>query len=151
MNTNDNLEDNFTSFSLSPESRAYLVTSAKWAKIIGIFGLVSVVLGVLGMVAFIYLSGFFYGSTGANNGIEFLMGIYFVLLLVILIISTMPFYFLYKFATQTNASLIEFKGVPLHRGITYLKSFFKTIVLLTLVLVAFYLIFIVMMINYAAF
>lgn len=151
MNTNDNLEGNFTSFSLSPESRAYLVTSAKWAKIIGIFGLVSVVLGVLGMVAFIYLSGFFYGSTGGDNEMEFLMGIYFVLLLVILIISTMPFYFLYKFATQTNASLIEFKGVPLHRGITYLKSFFKTIVLLTLTLVAFYLIFIVMMINYAAF
>lgn len=148
MNTNDNLEHDFTNFSFSPESRAYLVTSAKWAKIIGLVGLISVGLGALGMLAFLIMGGLFYGSTGGNNTMEFIMGIYLILLLVILIISAIPFYMLYRFATETNASLIEFKGVPLHKGITYLKSFFKTIVLLTLTLIAFYLIFIVIMLNF---
>jgi hypothetical protein len=151
MNTNDNLEDDFTRFSLSPESRDYLSSSAKWAKIIGIFTLVLIGFAVLGALAFVVMGGFIFESVMGNSTMEVIMVLYVVLFLFITLIGCIPFYFLYKFATETNANLIEFKGVPLVKGITYLKSFFKSIVLLTLTIIAFYIIALIVVINYTGY
>ena len=151
MNTNDNLEERGNTFNLSPESRDYLISSAKWAKIIGIVTLVSIGLAVLGTLAFVIMGGFFFESAMGNNTMEIVMGLYLVLFLVITLIGSIPFYMLYKFSTATNASLIEFKGIPLEKGITYLKSFFKSIVLFTLTFIAFYIIVLIVVINYTGF
>lgn len=151
MNTNDDLENDFANFSLSPESRDYLVSSAKWAKIIGMVSLISIGIGALGGLAFVIMGGFLFDGRMGDSNMEVIMAIYFVLFLIITLIGCIPFYMLYKFGKETNASLIEFKGVPLHKGITYLKSFFKSIVLFTLVLIAFYLIMIAITIHYVGF
>jgi hypothetical protein len=148
MNTNDNLEDDFNTFSLSPESRDYLITSAKWAKIIGITSLVSIGVGLLGALAFVFFGGFLFGSGGGMGDFEFMMFIYLAVSFIFVLIASIPFYFLYKFAAETNANLVEFKGVPLSNGIVYLKSFFKTIVLSALTIIALYMIVFVVAMNY---
>lgn len=149
MNINDNLDEGFNAFSLSPESRDYLITSAKWAKIISITTIVSIGVGLLAMVGFAFYGGFLFGNLGQSNSmIDFMLVAYSVVVLIFTLIGIIPFYFLYKFAAETNGSLVEFKGIPLHKGIGYLKSFFKTVVLFILMTIALYIIVIVVAMSY---
>lgn len=137
MNMNDNLEDDFNTFSLSPESRDYLITSAKWAKIIGIASFVFIGIGLLGTLGFMVFGGFLFGSGGGmGDSSGYMMVIYLGVFFIFALMASLPFYFLYKFATETTASLVEFKGASLSKGITYLKSFFKTVVLFMLTIIA---------------
>jgi hypothetical protein len=141
MNTNDNLEDDFNTFSLSPESRDYLITSAKWAKIVAITSLTSIVISLLGSVAYLFylfFGDYFFGEGIIEDTIGFEIGIYLVVIFIFTLMISIPFYLLYKFGKETNANLVEFEGASLFKGITYLKSFFKTVVLSTVIIMGLY-------------
>ena len=134
MNINDNLEEDFNTFNLNSESRDYLITSAKWAKIIAVTSFISVVVSLLAVVGFMS----FFGTRGVSTGREFMVVLYFLIFIVFGVMAVSPFYMLYQFSRETSASLVEFKGVPLYKGIRYLKSFFKTIVLFILITIVLY-------------
>jgi len=149
MDINDNLDSNFNAFSLNSESRDYLITSAKWAKIISIISFISIGVGLLAMIGFVSFGEFLFGDIGLNNFIGLTVVIYFVVFIIFMLTAILPFYMLYKFAIETNANLIEFKGGSLFRGIRYLNSFFKTTVLFILITTAFYFITILFAISYS--
>jgi hypothetical protein len=139
MNIDDNLDGDFNTFSLSPESKDHLITSARWAKIIAITSLTSIAIG--GFTSLVFL--FSIGTGGLSDTMNFMGGISFVLFVVFISMVISLFYMLYKFSTEINGSLLEFRGASLAKGITYLKSFFKISVLLILGTIALYVIVIV--------
>lgn len=137
MDINDNLDADFRSFGLSSESRDYLVQSARWAKIIAIVTIITVLVGFLGTFLFLGFSGFMFGRM-QTSPLGFLLVLYVIMILVFGFIGLLPFYWLYKFSTETKGNLVDYKGVPLSTGINHLKSFFKTIVIFSLIVIVLY-------------
>lgn len=139
MNINDNLDRDLDTFSLNPESRDYLITSAKWAKIIALITLISIGVGVLVGGGFITYAGFLSDDINSvSRYIEPVMLIGIIFYLGLILVAMIPFYFLYKFAAEINANLIDFKGVSLKKGIEYLKLFFRTIAIFILITIVLY-------------
>jgi len=125
MNLNEQLDDNFNQGDLDLETRTAFLGAAKWSNYLvliggGIFGLT--ILLVLGVVLF------------ANGEAYALLGLVFMLFFF-----GIPLYYLYQFSTKTKKAIEDLDDVLFTSALKNLKSFFKFIGVLTLLLMAYYL------------
>ncbi len=132
----DNVLDNNlqgSSLAIDAQSRDYLVEASKWAKFLAIVGFVF--LGLI--VAF----GIFFGLVSADAMSTVMPGggiFLFVYMLFICALYFFPTMYLYKFAKHSKLAAVSGDMGQLSLGLKNLKSFFKFMGILMIILLAFY-------------
>lgn len=129
----------FDSFELQITSLAkeYLTETAKWAKFLSIVGFV--------VIGFIVLAGFFMfaagsafesmGASGFGAGFGAAAGIFYFL---IALLYFFPVLYLYKFANNAKLALRDNNSENLTMAFENLKSHYKFVGILTLIMVCIY-------------
>ncbi|MDA8692423.1 DUF5362 family protein [Saprospiraceae bacterium] len=140
---NELLDDSVPSDSLvlSQDVKSYLLETAKWSKLLSIVGFVMIALIVIGSI----LAGVFMGSimsaasqefggAGAMFGGGFITFMY----MIIGLIYFFPIMYLYKFSTKMKTAIANNNQVQLSESFKNLKSCYKFMGILTLIIVILY-------------
>jgi hypothetical protein len=124
MENNSNQDNSLFQLTIVGAARDLLQTAATWARIVAIVGFISGGLSLLGLI---------FGTPSANAaavaGTTLLM-LPFVVLGVIINV------FLFKFATNTLASLSNMSQVQFNEGVNNLRTYFKIIAILIIIVLA---------------
>ncbi len=107
---------------LTPESKAHLFESAKWAKFISIVGFVA--LGLFVLVGLIMLAG----ATSAPSHMEIAKGFHTTMGITYLIMAVLyffPVYFTYMFASRMKAALAAGNTAAATEAFANLKNYYK--------------------------
>lgn len=141
---------------LTDDARQTLKVASTWAKFISIIGFIGTALIVLAaLAAFVFtnvMSDFSSGAYGGYPGgfqsiIRFLPGFYLIAGVIYFLISL----YLYRFASHIKQAVVYNQQHDLYSAFNNLKSYFKTIGILVIVAIVFYLIAIVVGIGMFAF
>jgi hypothetical protein len=128
----------FDSFELQLTSLAkeFLAETAKWAKFLSIVGFVIIGFIVLGGF-FMFAAGSAFESMGAGFGAGFgaIAGIFYLL---IALLYFFPVLYLYKFANNAKSALRDNNSENLTVAFENLKSHYKFVGILTLIMVCIY-------------
>jgi hypothetical protein len=131
---------------LTEEIRDYMLTTAKWARFLGILGFVGVGFFVLCGIYLLVGGSFFTRSLNVGMPFASIGFIYFL----IAIFYFFPVYYLYKAATKWRNGLINGDNSDLTEGFRYFKSHYKFIGILALIVVSIQaLIFMIGLISYS--
>jgi len=148
MNTTNeqlNERENFPAMQFNEEIQYYLFETAKWAKMLSIFGFI--VVGLIVLLAFSIGSIFTFlgrinpemsrmAGAGAAGTVVYL---------VMAVIYFFPTLYLYQFAAKAKEGITYNTENQLTEAFSKLKSFFKFWGIFTLVIVVFYILIIIMM------
>jgi hypothetical protein len=143
------LNDETPQLIVDETAKNHLKDAAGWAKFLGIAGFVF--LGLL------ILSGFVIGSAltqtpGVNNAFATIGGIGVTLIYIILAaIYFYPIYALYKFSVLCKEAVYSNDNNTFARAMYYLKSMFKYIGVITIIILALYLLIIILLIMVGSF
>lgn len=123
---------------LSELSISFLRETAKWARFLAIIGFICVAF----MVVFALSVGAIF-SAMATLSPEFsalaaMPWIYSVVYLLLAVVYAFPAYFLYKFSADTRVALEMRDSALLETGLRFLKSHYKFIGIMTIVIVVLY-------------
>ena len=143
---------------VTSEMKNYLLEAAKWAKFLAIVGFVFIGLLVRGAFTFGSIISTLMGGMGnssamgasgfAAGGAGIIMTVYFLL---IALLYFFPCLYLYQFATRTQNAIRANLEFDLAYAFSRLKSFFKFIGILFIIILAFYALGVVaMLIGFAA-
>lgn len=136
----------FDSFELqiTPLAQGFLKETAKWAlflSILGFIGLGFLILGGLSMIAAGSMIDSVAGGMGAMGMFSGLtLGLVY---LVFAILYFFPIYYLYKFASNTKQALQNNNTEKLTSSLESLKSHYKFMGILAILMIVFYILFIV--------
>ncbi len=124
---------------LTNEGRAYLLETAKWARFLAIVGFVFIGLMIIAGIFMGSIMGSAMGAAG-DMGMAGMMGGGAMTVLYILLAALyfFPTLYLYRFATQTRAALSGTGGGDVTQGLGNLKSTFKFMGILMIVIIALY-------------
>lgn len=136
MNLSEQLDDEFNQEDLDTATQSAFLEAAKWSKWIVVFGG-----GVILLVAVLFLILLLVG--GRINGDA-------IISILVLIFVGIPFYYLYQFSTKTKEAIETSDDVLFTVGLQNLKSFFKFWGVLTILLLAYYLIAIIFIFSFAS-
>ena len=131
-----NMNDGFV---ITEASRGYLRETAKWAKFLAIVGFV--------IMGFLVLFGLFFGAimgstmsgledAGLGAGIG--AGAFGAIYVVMALLYFFPTLYLYRFATRTKQALLDSDSEGLAWGLEQLKSTFKFMGIMMIVILALY-------------
>lgn len=145
MDYNSSLESEnksaFDSFELqlTLQAQSYLKETGKWAMFLAIIGFISVALGVLLGVFYIVMGSAMFAQQGmpANMGAIFPALGGFMIIFSILFIF--PAIYLLKFASKIKEALADKNSERLAEAFSSHKSFYKFIGIMTIIIIAFYL------------
>jgi hypothetical protein len=125
------------------EIKDYIMETAKWSKFLSIIGFIFV--GFMSIIGILMLFSFggtlFSNAVGLNNipgfptGMISLVGIIYF---GIALLYFFPVYYLYMFARKTKNAILCNDNQLLAEGFSKLKSHYKFIGILTLIIVGFY-------------
>lgn len=135
MDLDKQLDDHFNEEDLDVEVRNAFLETVNWSK-----GLLIITGLILGLSVMIFLGIALFDADG---------GIVIVLLAVTLFLGGLPFYYLYQFTNKTKKAIDTLDDVLLTSALKNLKSFFKFWGILTLFLIAYYVL-IILVIGYNA-
>ncbi|MEM9547686.1 MAG: DUF5362 family protein [Bacteroidota bacterium] len=122
---------------IDPASRAFLKETSKWAKFLAIVGFVFTAIIVIGGLAFGSIMSSF--SSELDSGMPaFGGGMISVMYILIALLYFMPILYLYRFATKMQIALARDDQFELTSAFENLKSTFKFIGILTLIMLGFY-------------
>ncbi len=130
METLENNEQNVTSFTSTKEINDYLIETAKWGKLLAIVSFVSVALIVL--VGLVAMLGFSQMRSHSNTAI---VGVFYLLLTLI---YYFPLSYLYKYSVQIKVGVNSNDTSTIAHGFQNLKSLFKFMGILTIVVLSIY-------------
>lgn len=134
MENTENKEQNETSFTSNSAINEYLIATSKWGKFLAIMGYIG--MGILILIAILMMFGL--SSLGKVSGIKFpvaLMGFVYIILAVV---YYFPVNYLYKFSVRIKKGL-NTKDLPtIESGFRNLKSLFKFMGILTIVIISIY-------------
>lgn len=131
----DSASDNKPALTLSTKALNFLREITKWARFLSIMGFI----GVAAMVVFGFFAGTIYGGLGQqipNAGA--MSAVMTIAYTVAGVIYFFPVYYLFKFANNMKMALNNNDTEVLDAALEYLKSHYKYIGILTIVLVGFY-------------
>ncbi len=131
-------------------SLAYLDTTRKWTMFFAILGFVVMgILLILGLVAGSFLTSF----TSKMSGMEGMEGMegasaaggiasifIFIGILIFAVIYFFPLFYLFRFSRHTKNAVANLDAQELELGLKNLKSYWRYIGILTIIVLAFYLI-----------
>lgn len=137
----------FDSFELqvSAAARDYLRTAAKWAMFLAIIGFIGIAFMVL-VGLFVFAAGSAFSESGAFGASSFMTpavlgGIYFILALLYFF----PVLYLFKFASNTKKALNSNNSDSLTDAFENLKSHYKFLGIVMIIVIASYIIGIIAM------
>ncbi|MBZ4188797.1 DUF5362 family protein [Niabella beijingensis] len=126
----------FKHLEVNEQGKLYLDEASKWAKFLGIIGFI--------FLFFMLIGGFGVMMAGSaafrNSGIPFSGAFIGLLYIAFAALYFFPAFYLYKFGTIARRALQNESLTELNEGLRYLKSFFKFAGILTIVVIAFYII-----------
>lgn len=129
----------FSDFRLTDEANSYLKETAKWAYFLSILGFVG--------IGFIVLIALFFGtifskldSFGGNSStIPMMAGSFItVLYLIIAVIYFFPVYYLFQFSSKAKTALSNENQEQLTECFQYLKSHYKFMGIMALIMISLY-------------
>lgn len=124
---------------LTAESQSYLKETAKWSYFLSILGFVGI--GILVLLA-IFMGAIFskLGAFGGNSARFGMMGGSFitVLYLILAVIYFFPVYYLFQFASKAKAAFSDKDNEKLNASFEYLKSHYKFMGILALIMFSLY-------------
>lgn len=125
---------------VTPQAREFLRETAKWAKFLAILGFV--------MMGFLVILGFFMGaimsnSYGAMGYPGFPSWFFSALYIIMAAIYIAPLYFLYQFSNKARIALDSNDNQLLTEALGFLKSHYKYIGILMIIVLGFYVLLIV--------
>lgn len=132
-----------TNFVLSDESESFLKETAKWAYFLSILGFVFIgimVLFALFMGAFLSKLGSMGGSSMGNpmSMMGNMGGFMAVIYLIIALIYFFPVYYLFQFSSKAKFAFKSNDNDKLNESFLFLKSHYKFMGIMALIMVAFY-------------
>lgn len=122
---------------IDDQVRGFLAEVAKWAKLLSIVGFVG--------LAFVVLIGVFFGSIlaslpgGGSGELLAASGAYSFMYIISAALYAIPLYYLFSFASSTKVALQNDDQVYLRKAFERLKSHYKFLGIMTLVVLGFYL------------
>lgn len=119
---------------LNHESLAYLSETRKWTLFLSILGFIFVGFLVIGS----FSVGAWVSMFGATLGIPLPGASVIVLYLILALIYFFPIYYLYKFGSLTKRGIAEMDNATITLGFKNLKSHYKYVGILTIVLLSIY-------------
>ena len=134
MENFDNNEQGAHSFINSTEITNYLMETAKWGKFLAIVGYVSI--GILGLLAIFMMVGF--STLSEISGTDFPMGAFGFFYIIMGAIYYFPVTYLYKYAVQIKKGLHSNDITTITAGFENLKSLFKFMAIVTIVILSIY-------------
>lgn len=128
----------FNSIEVDPSIKSNLAEAAKWAKFLGILGLI-----VLGLM---FLGGLFVMVAGSSmlsqspelRALPFGGAVIGIIYIIMGIIYIYPTWAMYKFGTLIRAGVQNDNQAKFSEGVVYLKRFFKFVGILTLIIIGLY-------------
>lgn len=128
-------QSTFDSFELqlTEESKSFLKEAGKWAYFLSIVGFVMIGFMVIGAFTLASVFSSFGGGAAAIPG-----GMITFIYLLLAALYFFPVYFLFKFATNIKLAFANNDTTALTESLRYLKSNFKFVGILTIVLISFY-------------
>ncbi|PXV67486.1 hypothetical protein CLV62_103159 [Dysgonomonas alginatilytica] len=136
-------ESDQKSLELTDLSFDFLKETAKWAKFLSILGFIGIAL----MVIFAIFIGVFLSMLSASftqsSPFAVAPGLFSLIYLVLAALYACPVYFLYKFSINTRDALNARNSDLLTEGLRYLKSHYKFIGIMMIVLFALYIVVII--------
>ena len=134
MENIENKEQNETSFTSNSAINEYLIATSKWGKFLAIMGYIG--MGILFLIAILMIVGLSQFSKISGMGFPMtMMGFVYILIAVI---YYFPVNYLYKFSVRIKKGL-DSKDLPMiASGFRNLKSLFKFMGILTIVIISIY-------------
>jgi hypothetical protein len=121
---------------LDHESLHYLNTTRKWTMFFAVLGFIGVGIILLGgIVTGIFLSAF---KTAASSHLGFPEWIFPIFFLVFAVLYLFPIIFLYRFSKHTANAVATMDSAEMKKAFHNLKSYFVYIGVLTIILLALY-------------
>ena len=124
---------------LTAESQSFLKETAKWAYLLAILGFIGV--GVLVLFALFFGTIFTkFSSFGGNSSPMPMMagGFITVLYLIIAVLYFFPVYFLFQFASKAKTAFSTNDNEALTTSLEFLKSHYKFMGILAIIMFSFY-------------
>ncbi|MGB9745321.1 MAG: hypothetical protein ACPLXM_00125 [Bacteroidales bacterium] len=129
---NKNTQENF--MLIDQEIKDYLLESARWGKFIAIVGYIGI--GFLIIIGLIFMAGFSFASR--FSGARFPMVIAGFVYILLAIVYFFPVNYLYAFSDQMKKGFESNNRQTLASGFSNMKSMFKFIGILTIVILSIY-------------
>jgi len=143
------------SLHIDPLTKSHLWETARWARFLSILGFILCALIILGGIFFASIFNSFtgnsdvYGGAGLNpTAFGFAMAVVYILFAVVYFF---PCLFLYRFATRMKTALNSNAQQELNISFQNLKSLFKYVGIITIIILVLYaLVFVIAMLGLAA-
>ncbi|MFM9984333.1 MAG: DUF5362 family protein [Flavobacteriales bacterium] len=132
MDPIDKNYSNDDSLRINEASKSFLLETAKWAKFLSIVGFVFIGLIVLGAL-FVGAAGSAFGGIGAMGG-----GLIAFIYILIAVLYFFPIFYLFKASVALKEGLLANDEGALTNGFENLKSHYKFVGILTIVILSFY-------------
>lgn len=133
MNLDDQLDNNLGGLEVNSEARGFLLETSKWAKFFAVLTGIVIVLMVGAMLIMLLSAPDALSSSYGAEGI-----FVFIMYMLMGVLYVMPTVYLYRFANKTKAAITESNSLQLADGLENLKSLFKFMGVMTILLLAFY-------------
>lgn len=130
----------FSSIGIDANDKSNLAEAAKWASFLGILGLVMLALVFLGGLSMMFIGSAVLDGMSQTSSMPFGGAFLGILYLVMGLLYIYPTWALYKFGASVKAGLRLENHAKFSEGLLYLKRFFKFIGILTVIIIAFYII-----------
>jgi hypothetical protein len=142
MNTFENEFSNTTTLAITPEIKDYLIETSKWGKFLAIMGYIGIGLMVLlAIFMMIGLSAFPTSAMIPTGAIGFFY-------LVLAALYFMPVRYLQKFSEEIRSGITSEDNVDFVSGFRNLKSLFKFLGIMTIVMISLYILMIIGMVVF---
>lgn len=124
----------FEELKITESSKSFLLETTKWAKFLAILGFVGIGLMVIGALFIIAVGSSMRGAGGA----PVLMGVVYLLMAVLYFFPT---YYLYNFSVKMKKAILNLDQSNADSGFENLKSLYKFMGILAIVMISFYVLF----------
>ena len=130
----ENILQNENELSISKEIGNYLLETSKWGKFLAIIGYIG--MGLLILLALFMMFGLSHLSP--FSAMPYPMGIFGFIYIIMAVIYYFPVTYLYKFSIQMKQGLLSNDSMTVSSGFQNLKSLFKFMGILTIVILSIY-------------
>ncbi len=136
-------ESNKNDLALTSMSCEFLRETARWAKFLAIMGFIGIVFMVLAAIFVGAFMSMMPSMTHQNTPFPFPPALLSVIYIVFAAVYACPVYFLYKFSVNTKDAIDSMNTNLLEEGLSYLKSHYKFVGIMTIVIMSLYVLFII--------
>lgn len=132
----ETLDNNLNQNTLSTASKGFILETAKWAKFLAIVGFVMLGLMAIGVLFMIVAGATFMTQLGGSAGGS--LGFMIFLYIGMIALYFFPTYYLYQFSAKIKSGLSDGNGSNIDAGFENLKSTFKFMGILMIVVLSLY-------------